>query len=344
MRLPRSLSQARSLRIRDRLAGPSFLRFRDPASEGRTGVYGTWHPPVMSWLLGLGDALLPGTGLFVLFDIVLAFGALLSLMRFGSGGRHGPPPPWRAFACSRPSFSSIKASSGRTCCSPTLRWRVSCAWRKLRNCWSALRARGSRSSCSHSFSSCWPLLLARTASWWDSSAASALGWIAAKHAEGSAAGAVRLSMAEAHCSARSVLGACANMRIECAQRSRRVGPSCSDEAPAELRHRGNGGGPSGIGADETRRHRTRACGGHPHRWRAALYAAAKRYAGLVGPAPDRARQFRSERGPRPMDRSRSPPSLALSENARIGVSNGWRSHPRSGAACRSLLASAVRRT
>jgi hypothetical protein len=53
-------------------------------SEGRTGVYGTWHPPVMSWLLGLGDALLPGTGLFVLFDAVLAFGAFLSLLRFGS--------------------------------------------------------------------------------------------------------------------------------------------------------------------------------------------------------------------------------------------------------------------
>jgi len=52
--------------------------------EGRTGVYGTWHPPVMSWLLGLGDALLPGTGLFVLFDVVLAFGAFLSLLRFGS--------------------------------------------------------------------------------------------------------------------------------------------------------------------------------------------------------------------------------------------------------------------
>jgi hypothetical protein len=48
--------------------------------QGRTGVYNTWHPPVMAWLLGLGDALLPGTGLFVLFDALLAFGALFSLL------------------------------------------------------------------------------------------------------------------------------------------------------------------------------------------------------------------------------------------------------------------------
>jgi hypothetical protein len=52
--------------------------------EGRTGVYGTWHPPVMSWLLGVFDALVPGAGLFVLFDVALAFGAFVSLIRFGS--------------------------------------------------------------------------------------------------------------------------------------------------------------------------------------------------------------------------------------------------------------------
>ena len=43
--------------------------------QGRTGVYNTWHPPVMAWLLGLGDALVPGAGLFVAFDTALAFGA-----------------------------------------------------------------------------------------------------------------------------------------------------------------------------------------------------------------------------------------------------------------------------
>lgn len=48
--------------------------------DGRMGFYHSWHPPVMAWLLGLGDAVLPGPGLFVLFDIALLFGALLSLL------------------------------------------------------------------------------------------------------------------------------------------------------------------------------------------------------------------------------------------------------------------------
>ncbi len=50
--------------------------------QGRTGIYNTWHPPVMAWLLGLGDAILPGTGIFIVFDGVLAFGALLSILLF----------------------------------------------------------------------------------------------------------------------------------------------------------------------------------------------------------------------------------------------------------------------
>jgi hypothetical protein len=48
--------------------------------DGRFGFYHSWHPPVMAWLLGLGDAVLPGAGLFVLFDALLLFGALLSLL------------------------------------------------------------------------------------------------------------------------------------------------------------------------------------------------------------------------------------------------------------------------
>jgi len=60
--------------------------------EGRTGVYGTWHPPVMSWLLGLGDAVVPGAGLFVVLDVVSVFGAFLSLMRLG------PRANWSAAA------------------------------------------------------------------------------------------------------------------------------------------------------------------------------------------------------------------------------------------------------
>ena len=44
--------------------------------QGRTGVYNAWHPPVMAWMLGLFDGAVRGTGLFVLFDVVLVFGAL----------------------------------------------------------------------------------------------------------------------------------------------------------------------------------------------------------------------------------------------------------------------------
>ena len=48
--------------------------------DGRLGFYHSWHPPVMAWMLGVGDAILPGTGLFVLFDALLLFAALLSLV------------------------------------------------------------------------------------------------------------------------------------------------------------------------------------------------------------------------------------------------------------------------
>lgn len=44
--------------------------------EGRTGKFGNWHPPVMSWLLGIFDRILPGAGLFVAFDAALLFGGL----------------------------------------------------------------------------------------------------------------------------------------------------------------------------------------------------------------------------------------------------------------------------
>ena len=49
-------------------------------AQGRTGVYSTWHPPVMAWLLGMGDAVVPGTGLFVVFQAMLAFGALAGVL------------------------------------------------------------------------------------------------------------------------------------------------------------------------------------------------------------------------------------------------------------------------
>ncbi|HTT85327.1 MAG TPA: hypothetical protein VMF67_17760 [Rhizomicrobium sp.] len=48
--------------------------------DGRMGFYHSWHPPVMAWLLGVGDAVWPGAGLFMLLDTALFFGALLSLV------------------------------------------------------------------------------------------------------------------------------------------------------------------------------------------------------------------------------------------------------------------------
>jgi 4-amino-4-deoxy-L-arabinose transferase-like glycosyltransferase len=48
--------------------------------DGRSGHYNPWHPPVMAWTLGVFDALVPGTGLFVVFDTVLFFASLASLL------------------------------------------------------------------------------------------------------------------------------------------------------------------------------------------------------------------------------------------------------------------------
>jgi hypothetical protein len=47
--------------------------------DGRTGRYNTWHPPIMAWVLGLCDAILPGSALFVVLDSALLFGALAAL-------------------------------------------------------------------------------------------------------------------------------------------------------------------------------------------------------------------------------------------------------------------------
>jgi hypothetical protein len=48
--------------------------------DGRNGFYHSWHPPVMAWLLGLGDALMPGAGLFVACDALFLGAALVSLV------------------------------------------------------------------------------------------------------------------------------------------------------------------------------------------------------------------------------------------------------------------------
>jgi hypothetical protein len=49
--------------------------------EGRTASYSNWHPPVMSWLLGISDSLIgPASAWFVLFQMVVAFGALAAVL------------------------------------------------------------------------------------------------------------------------------------------------------------------------------------------------------------------------------------------------------------------------
>jgi hypothetical protein len=49
-------------------------------ADGRTGHYNTWHPPLMAWLLGVFDSLVPGTFLFLLFQSLLLLGGLLGLL------------------------------------------------------------------------------------------------------------------------------------------------------------------------------------------------------------------------------------------------------------------------
>lgn len=49
-------------------------------ADGRSGFYDSWHPPVMAFLLGLFDALLPGTLLFLIFQSALLLAALLAVL------------------------------------------------------------------------------------------------------------------------------------------------------------------------------------------------------------------------------------------------------------------------
>jgi hypothetical protein len=49
-------------------------------ADGRAGFYNSWHPPVMAWLLGAFDSLVPGTLLFLIFQSLLLLGALLALL------------------------------------------------------------------------------------------------------------------------------------------------------------------------------------------------------------------------------------------------------------------------
>lgn len=52
-------------------------------AEGRHGVYGNWHPPVMSWLLGVTDAVWRGPALFVLLEELMIYGSLAAFVLLG---------------------------------------------------------------------------------------------------------------------------------------------------------------------------------------------------------------------------------------------------------------------
>jgi len=58
----------------------------DQLAQGRAGVFNFWHPPVMAWLLGVADRIIPGAPLFFVADAALFFAALaaLALVRGGS--------------------------------------------------------------------------------------------------------------------------------------------------------------------------------------------------------------------------------------------------------------------
>ena len=58
----------------------------DQLAQGRAGVFDFWHPPVMAWLLGLADRLVPGAALFFVADAALFFAALAALATVRGGG------------------------------------------------------------------------------------------------------------------------------------------------------------------------------------------------------------------------------------------------------------------
>ncbi len=47
-------------------------------AQGREGRFNDWHPPVMAWLLGVADHIVPGAGPFMTFDAVLFYCGLLA--------------------------------------------------------------------------------------------------------------------------------------------------------------------------------------------------------------------------------------------------------------------------
>lgn len=66
------------------LSGHLSYDSREQPLLGPTGIYNAWRPPVMAWRLGIGEALIRGTALFVMLYAILCFGAYLSLLVFAA--------------------------------------------------------------------------------------------------------------------------------------------------------------------------------------------------------------------------------------------------------------------
>ncbi len=64
------------------ITAPGYLTYDTVTqlASARSGQYNSWHPPVMAWLLGVFDAVLPGTLLFLIFQSALLLSALLALL------------------------------------------------------------------------------------------------------------------------------------------------------------------------------------------------------------------------------------------------------------------------
>ena len=68
--------------------------------QGRAGIYNSWHPPVMAWLLGLAARFDANAPLFIVFDGALYFGALLAF------GLLSPRPSLRLLVAAALIFAS----------------------------------------------------------------------------------------------------------------------------------------------------------------------------------------------------------------------------------------------
>ncbi len=82
-------------------------------AQGRARLYNGWHPPVMAWMLGLGDALVRGTALFVAFDTLLLYGALALLALLGAR-----KPSWWA-----PALALVLAATPQWLIYPGIVWK-----------------------------------------------------------------------------------------------------------------------------------------------------------------------------------------------------------------------------